>query len=131
MLRIIGMEENETGGRRAFARELEQRTLRFAVMVIRLSGRLPNSPEGRVVRNQLARSGTSPGANYREANRSRSKADFKSKIRICESELSETLYWLELIGESGWLTEAHLKSVNDECGELLALFSSIARSCKL
>jgi four helix bundle protein len=123
------MNENEKESRRIFARELEKRTLRFAVMIIRLSAKLPNTPEGRVVRNQITKSGTSAGANYREANRSRSKADFKSKIRICESELSETQYWLEVIKETGWLTASDIKAENDECGELLALFSSIARNC--
>jgi len=58
---------------------------------------IPLSQESKVIKNQLTKSGTSMGANYREANRSRSKADFKSKIRICESEVSETQYWLEII----------------------------------
>ena len=123
------MNEDEKESRRIFSRELEKRTLRFAVMIIRLSAKLPNTPEGRVARNQIARSGTSAGANYREANRSRSKAEFKSKFRICESELSETQYWLEVIKETGWFAEAGLKAESDECGELLALFSSIARNC--
>lgn len=57
-----------------------------------MSASLPNSPEGRVIRNQITKSGTSVGANYREANRSRSKADFKNKIKICQSESSETVY---------------------------------------
>jgi four helix bundle protein len=123
------MNEDEKECRRIFAKELEKRTLRFAVMIIRLSTKLPNTPEGRVVRNQITKSGTSAGANYREANRSRSKADFKNKIRICESELSETQYWLEVIKETGWFAEADIKAESDECGELLALFSTIARNC--
>lgn len=124
------MDEAEKESRRSFAKGLEKRTLRFAVLIIRLSGKLPNTPEGRVIRNQLAKAGTSPGANYREANRSRSKADFKSRVRICEGELSETQYWLEIVKETGWLTEAEIKAGADECGELLALFSTIARSCQ-
>ena len=123
------MSEDEKECRRIFARELEKRTLRFAVMIIRLSTKLPNTPEGRVVRNQITKSGTSAGSNYREANRSRSKADFKNKIRICESELSETQYWLEVVKETGWFAEADIKAESDECGELLALFSTIARNC--
>ena len=71
-----------------FAKELEERTRKFAIEIILLSGRLPNTPEGRVVRNQIAKSGTSVGANYREANRARSRADFKNKIAICEGEAS-------------------------------------------
>jgi len=80
-----------------FAKELERRTPLFGVRIIRLSIRLPNTPEGRVVKNQMTRSGTSIGANYREANRARSRADFKNRISICETEASETQYWLEVI----------------------------------
>jgi len=83
--------------KREFAKELERRTRRFAVRIIRLSTSLPNTPEGRVIRTQITKSGTSVGANYREANRARSKADFRSKAKICESEASETQYWLEVI----------------------------------
>ena len=60
-----------------FAKQLEERTKKFAINVIRLSVLLPNSPEGKILRNQLTKAGTSVGANYREANRARSKADFK------------------------------------------------------
>ena len=84
-----------------FAKDLEKRTLKFAVQIIRLSTSLPNTPEAKVVRNQLTKCGTSIGANYREANRSRSKADFRNKITICETEASETQYWLEVIVEVG------------------------------
>ena len=61
-----------------FAKELEKRTLEFAVRIIKLSVKLPSSPESRVIKNQITKSGTSIGANYREANRARSKADFKN-----------------------------------------------------
>ena len=84
-----------------FAKDLEKHTLKFAVQIIRLSTSLPNTPEAKVVRNQLTKCGTSIGANYREANRSRSKADFRNKISICETEASETQYWLEVIVEVG------------------------------
>ena len=79
-----------------FAEKLEKRTRDFAVSIIRLSAKLPNTPEGRVVKNQITKSGTSVGANYREANRARSRADFASKIKICEGEASETQFWLEI-----------------------------------
>ena len=73
----------------------------------------------------MTKSGTSIGANYREANRARSKADFKNKIKICESEASETQYWLEVIVKLKWLSWKKLKSDYQECGELLAIFTSI------
>ncbi|MBC8236423.1 four helix bundle protein [bacterium] len=63
-----------------FAKKLEKRTRQFAVRIIRLSTRLPNSPEGQVIKTQLTKAGTSVGANYREANRARSKADFRRRV---------------------------------------------------
>ena len=108
-----------------FARELEERTRKFAVRVIRLSTKLPNTPEGRAIRTQITKSGTSIGANYREANRARSKADFKNKIAICESESSETQYWLEVIREAEWLSLDQTREEYEECSEFLAIFTSI------
>jgi len=113
--------------RKEFAKDLEKRTRKFAVKIIRLSITLPDTPEGKVIRNQITKSGTSVGANYREANRARSKADFKNKIKICESEASETQYWLEVIVETGWLTWNKVKPEYEECSELLAIFTSIGK----
>ena len=110
-----------------FAKELEKRTLRFAVQIIRLSTSLPNSPEAKVVRTQITKCGSSVGANYREANRSRSKADFKNKISICESEASETQFWLKVIIEVGWKTNKQVSAEYEECSELLAIFTSIGK----
>ena len=110
-----------------FSRELEKRTKRFAVSIIKLSAKLPNTPEGRAIRTQITKAGSSVGANYREANRARSKADFRNKIRISESEANETQFWLEVIGELGWLSDDEIKSDYDESSELLALFTSIGK----
>ena len=111
-----------------FSKKLEERTRKFAVSIIRLSTSLPNTTESMVVRNQIAKSGTSIGANYREANRARSRADFNNKIKICESEASETQYWLEVIVEAGWLSREQVKSDYDECSELLAIFTTIGKA---
>ena len=111
-----------------FSKKLESRTKKFAVSIIRLSSGLPKTPEGLVVRNQITKSGTSIGANYREANRARSRADFKNKIKICESEASETQYWIEVIVMAKWLSREQVKSEYDECSELLAIFTSIGKS---
>jgi four helix bundle protein len=110
---------------REFAEKLEKRTRQFAVSIIRLSTALPKTPEALVIRNQITKSGTSIGANYREANRPRSRADFISRIRICESEASETQYWLEIITDMGWLSQDAVRRVYKECSELLAIFTSI------
>ena len=111
-----------------FSKELEKRTRKFAVRIIRLSVVLPNTPEGSVVRNQITKAGTSVGANYREANRARSRADFKNKIKICESEASETQYWIEVVLEAKWLSWKKVKPEYDESRELLAIFTSIGKS---
>jgi len=127
---MIEIEENEMAIRsnsekREFAKELEKRTRKFAVRIIRLSTRLPNTPEGRAIRTQITKSGSSMGANYREANRARSRADFRSKVKICESEASETQYWLEVIADLEWLPWEELKPDYEECSELLAIFTAI------
>jgi len=111
-----------------FAKDLEKRSLRFAVRIIKLSAKLPNTSEARVVRNQITKAGSSVGANYREANRSRSKADFRSKIKICESEASETQYWLEVVKEINWLKPEEKEPDYKECSELLALFTTIGKN---
>jgi len=111
-----------------FAKKLEARTKKFAINIILLSGKLPKTIEGKIVRNQLTKAGTSIGANYREANRSRSRADFKSKIKICESESSETDYWLEIIETMEWLRPDDLNPMLKEGKELLAIFTSISKN---
>ena len=88
---------------------------------------MPKTPEALVVRKQITKSGTSVGANYRETNRARSKADFKNRIKICESEASETPYWLELIIAADWLPKEQTAAVRKECSELLAIFTSIGK----
>jgi len=113
-----------------FGKKLEDRTKKYAVNIIKLSTQLPNTPEGMIIKNQLSKSGTSIGANYREANRARSKADFRNKIKVCESEASETQYWLEIIIETGWLSINEFNKVYNECSELLAIFTSIAYNTK-
>ena len=83
---------------------LEKRSRQFAVQVIKLAGELPNTEAGKIVGHQMVKAGTSVGANYREANRSVSKADFRNKIGICMKEASETAYWLEVMVEAEMLS---------------------------
>ncbi|WOD42340.1 four helix bundle protein [Hwangdonia lutea] len=109
-----------------FAEKLEKRTIEFAIEIINLSASLPNTTEAFVLRNQVTKSGTSVGANYREANRSRSKKDFKNKIKISLGEASETDYWLEIIEEINWVNNNKINELRKEAKELLAIFTSIA-----
>ena len=78
-------------------KDLKLRTKTFVKEIIKLCRRLPNSREGKLIGNQIFRSGTSIDANYRSACRARSKAEFISKLSIVEEEADETLFWLELI----------------------------------
>lgn len=113
-----------------FAKQLEYRTKKYAISVIKLSASLPNTTEAKVIKNQITKSGTSVGANYREANRSRSTKDFANKIRISESEASETVYWLEIIDETGWVSKDKLENIMKEAKELLAIFTTISFKLK-
>jgi len=124
-LKLKNMENKE------FSKRLEKRTKAFAIRIIKLSISLPNSVEGKIIRNQMTKSGTSIGANYREANRARSKADFKNKIKICESEANETCYWLEIIEDLKWTEPQSLESALNEANELLAIFTSIGKNLQL
>ncbi len=110
-----------------FGKQLEARTRKFAINIIRLSSALPNTTESKVVRNQITKSGTSVGANYREANRARSKTDFKNKIKISEGEASETVYWLEMISDLNWTKSERIQLIVDETNEILAIFTSIGK----
>lgn len=114
-----------------FSKQLESRTKQFAIQIIKLSASLPNSAESKVIKYQITKSGTSVGTNFREANRARSKADFINKIKICESEASETVYWLELISELNWINQQDLLLIMKEANEILALFTTIAKKLKL
>ncbi len=113
-----------------FGKQLESRTKKFAISIIKLSASLPYTSEYKVIKNQITKSGTSIGANYREANRSRSKADFINRIRICESEASETIYWLEIIFELNQVNFEKLKLILKESNEILAIFTSISMKLK-
>ena len=111
-----------------FAKQLEKRTKIFSIAIIKLSCSLPNTSESRVIRNQITR--TSIGANYREANRARSKADFSNKISIAESEASETVYGLEIIEELEWTDIQTIQNTMKEANELLSIFTSIGKNLK-
>lgn len=116
--------------KKVFAANFEKRTKDFGVKIILTLRRLKEGDEGRIIKNQVFKSATSIGANYREANRSRSKADFRSKIRICEAEASETVYWLEIIDELNWISDDKLNELLKEAKELLAILTSISKNSK-
>lgn len=104
--------------------DLRGRTKKFAIQVIRLYSSLAKSTEAQVLGKQVLRSGTSVGANYREAFRSRSKAEFTAKIGDCLKELDETSYWFELMADTGIAGQVKLDPLRKECDELLAIFTT-------
>jgi four helix bundle protein len=112
------------------ARELSLRTKEFALRVIRLYCSLPKNTQAQVLGKQVLRSGTSVGANYREAKRSRSKSEFIAKIGDCLKELDETSYWLELLVESEIISTARMKGLHQECDELIATLTTISKKTK-
>jgi four helix bundle protein len=110
-------------------KDLEKRTKRFSLSVLKFTASLPRTREADVLGRQLLRAGTSIGANYREANRAVSRADFINKIGIVQKEASETQYWLELFIESDMLKEPP-SELNTEATELLAIFTAIGKKLK-
>jgi four helix bundle protein len=107
--------------------DLRRRTKDFALRIIRLYGALPKTTEAQVIGKQVLRSGTSIGANYREAYRARSDAEFVAKIGDCLKELDETVYWIELLEESGIVPSTKLIDLADETNQLLAICTTIAK----
>ena len=109
---------------------LKQRTKDFALRIIRMVAALPRTRVGEVLGRQVLRSGTSIGANYREALRASSKKHFLSTIQIVVRESDETLYWLELLAESDTMKPSRLTDLTRECSELRAIFAKTARSAR-
>ncbi|MHC5933504.1 four helix bundle protein [Nostoc sp.] len=101
--------------------EFKARTKQLALRVIRLVEQLPQTRIADVIGKQLLRSATSVGANYRAACRAKSTADLIAKLGIVEEEADVTLYWLELLIESGLMTAEKLKSLMQEATEILAM----------
>lgn len=102
----------------------------FAVRIIKLYQYLAQEKKELVLSNQLLRSGTSIGANVKEAVRGQSKADFYAKLNIALKEASETEYWIELLAECGYISQQQFTSIYSDCQELLKLLVSITKTQK-
>jgi four helix bundle protein len=109
---------------------LKNRTKHFALLVIRLCHCVPSNQEGRIITRQLLRSATSVAANYRAVCRARSKADFISKLGIVLEESDESLFWLELLVETGLIPNEKIKMLLKEANELVAIFVASLRTVK-
>jgi four helix bundle protein len=110
--------------------DLKVRTKQFALRIIRLYTALPKTTEAQVVGKQVLRSGTSVGAQYREAQRAKSDADFINKVEGSLQELDETGYWLELLKDSGIFSSEKLVPLLKETDELTAILVTIVKKVK-
>jgi four helix bundle protein len=110
--------------------DLKARTKSFALQIIALYSTLPKSGVPQVLGKQVLRSGTSVGANYREACRSRSDAEFTAKLGDSLKELEETIYWLELLHESKTVPHSQVAPLLDETNQLTAIFTTIDKKVK-
>jgi four helix bundle protein len=111
-------------------RDLAARTKAFALRIIKMYSALSRSTGAQVLGKQVLRSGTAIGANYREATRGRSRAEFVAKMGDCLKELDETAYWLELLVEAGIVSSKRLAPLQDETNQLIAIFVTILKRTK-
>ena len=110
---------------------LRQRSKRYASTVIRLYCELPKDRmECQVIGKQLLRSGTSVAANYREASRARSDAEFISKIELCVQEADETMLWLELLRDDCGIISEKIDWLLDESNQLISIFVTMSKNVK-
>jgi four helix bundle protein len=120
---------HETAGHKR-EKDLELRTKRFSLAIIKFTASLPRTREADVLGRQLLRSATSIGANYREANRGVSRADFANKIGTVQKEAAETQYWLELLIDTEIGNKLRANDLHRESSELLAIFTTIGKTLK-
>jgi len=117
---VNGMRENV----------VKNKSFAFAVRVVKLYQFLCEQKKEFVLSKQLLRSGTSVGAMVREAEHAETKNDFKHKMGIAQKEINETIYWLELLKETDYLTSAQFESINNDAIEIIKLITSIIKSVK-
>jgi len=110
--------------------DLEKRTSEFSKRILRMVRALPKNRVNFRLADQVVRSGTSVGANYREANETETKRDFKFRSRICKKEAKETTYWLDLIVEENPIFKERIAPLLDESIELMKIFAAIIRNSK-
>ena len=110
--------------------DLKERTKQFAIRIIRMTESITQNKIGTVITNQILRSATSVGANYRAAQRGKSSADFINKLKIVEEELDETIYWLELIEDVGLLKPELLANLKNEGDEILRIIVASIKTAR-
>ena len=109
---------------------IAEKSMAFAVRIVKLYQYIVEEKHENVMSKQVLRSGTSIGANVREANSAQSKADFVSKMAIALKECDETGYWLELLARTEYLSHEEYDSINADCRELFAILTAILKSAR-
>jgi four helix bundle protein len=110
--------------------ELRARTKAFALRIIRMSQALPRTREANVLVQQILRSATGLAANYRAAGRSRSKAEFIAKLGVVVEEADETVFWLEMLADSGIVKSTKLENLSSEAKQLVAIFTASRKTAR-
>jgi four helix bundle protein len=110
--------------------QLRERTEAFAIRIVRLFRSLPKNDEARIIGKQVLRAGTSVAANYRAVCRARSRAEFVSKIGLAVEEADETIFWLELLVETGIVPRVRMEKLLAEANELLAILAASQRTAR-
>ncbi|GAB3195961.1 four helix bundle protein [Pontibacter aydingkolensis] len=122
------MSNNNSTSKWEFAEQSRKRTKKLAIDTIRFSQSLPRTDEAIIMKRQLLRSATSVGANYRAACRARSAAEFYSKISIVVEEADETLFWLELLEESGTISRSSVSGLMKETTEIVSVLAKARKN---
>ena len=110
--------------------DLKKRTKQFGLRIIKLVEALPKTQSARMIGNQLLRSGTSVGANYRAACRGRSKAEFIAKVGISIEESDESMYWIEMLTEAGIMPDEKVSALYKEADEIVAILTASAKTAR-
>lgn len=110
--------------------ELRRRTKDFALRIMRMCRTIPSTRETNMINNQILRSATGIAANYRAVGLARSKAEFISKLGIVLEEADETVFWLELLSDSGIIPASKLRELMAEGNELVAIFLASRKTAK-
>jgi len=109
---------------------IKNKSFAFAIRIVKLYQFLCETKKEFVLSKQLLRSGTAVGALIREAEHAESKTDFKHKMSIAQKEINETIYWLELLKETGYLTLEQFQNIHNDAVEIIKLLTSIIKSVK-
>lgn len=110
---------------------IKNKSYQFALRIIKLNQYLNIEKKEFVLSKQLLRSGTAIGALVRESEHAESKADFKHKLAIAQKEINETIYWLELLKDSEYLTSVQFESINEDAIEIIKIITTIIKSVKI